>query len=154
MSQDAQTARNILQNWLLTCFQGDTTSELSKTQLYPYYQQISKLNNWPVLNIAIFFDILNSTFPNLKYDESANKIVGLKLILNVKQQLQLRNQIQFQEPNLTPSPTTNSPQLAGAVVQPIQQQQQQQQQQTNNESKQLNDEDKQQTDDKNRITAA
>jgi hypothetical protein len=153
-SQDAQAARNILQNWLLTCFHGDGTSELSKTQLYPYYQQISKLNNWPVLNIAIFFDILNSTFPNLKYDEPANKIVGLKLILNVKQQLQLRTQMQFQEPSLTQNQQltgsiTNSPQLSSLTVQ-ASRQQAQKEQQINNEPKQSNDEEKQQTDENNR----
>jgi hypothetical protein len=87
-----QDAKNVLCNWLITCFQADQKSELSKTQLYPYYQQIAKMNNWSVLPIPTFFDILNATFPNLKYDDTTNKILGLKLVLNVKQQLQLKQQ--------------------------------------------------------------
>ena len=41
-----QNAKNILCNWLITCFQAESSSELSKTQLYPYYQQIAKMNSW------------------------------------------------------------------------------------------------------------
>ncbi|RNA18036.1 AT-rich interactive domain-containing 2-like isoform X1 [Brachionus plicatilis] len=85
-----QQARTILRNWLLTCFQKDPNSELSKTQLYPYYQQISKYNNWPILTIPVFFEILNTTFPHLRYDEETNKLHGLKLVLNLKQQLELK----------------------------------------------------------------
>lgn len=53
-----QQAKNILCNWLRTCFQMDSTSEMSKTKLYPYYQQIAKINNWSVLTIPTFFEIL------------------------------------------------------------------------------------------------
>ena len=93
-SSQEQDAKNVLCNWLITCFQADPKSELSKTQLYPYYQQIAKMNNWSVLPIPTFFDILNATFPNLRYDDTTNKILGLKLVLNVKQQLQLKQQQQ------------------------------------------------------------
>jgi hypothetical protein len=43
-----QNAKNALCNWLTTCFQAEPDSELTKTQLYPYYQQIAKLNTWLV----------------------------------------------------------------------------------------------------------
>ncbi|CAF0976366.1 unnamed protein product [Brachionus calyciflorus] len=104
-----QHAKNILSNWLITCFQTDSNSELSKTQLYPYYQQISKYNNWPVLTIPTFFEILNSTFPHLRYDEDSNKIHGLKLILNLKQQLELKQK--FANISSTPVhiPTQSAP---------------------------------------------
>ena len=55
-----------------------------------------------MLTIPTFFDILNSTFPNLKYDENSNKIQGLKLVLKVQQQIQLKHQKQF-----SLSPTAN-----------------------------------------------
>lgn len=116
--QNDQKAKDVLCNWLTTCFQAETKSELSKTQLYPYYQQIAKMNNWSVLPIPTFFDILNATYPNLRYDDNTNKIHGLKLVLNVKQQLQLKQQQQqFQQPqqstntttsNITPTITTNN----------------------------------------------
>jgi hypothetical protein len=93
VNKNDQQAKNILCNWLVTCFHQDSSSELSKTQLYPYYQQIAKMNNWSVLTIPVFFEILNATFPNLKYDEQTSKIIGLKLVLNVKQQIQLKQQI-------------------------------------------------------------
>jgi hypothetical protein len=65
-----------------------------------------------VLTIPTFFEILNSTFPNLKYDENSNKIQGLKLVLNVKQQIQLKNQKQFiQQP-----PTQSNSILANTIA--------------------------------------
>ena len=63
----------------------------------------------PNNHLIFFFD---STFSNLKYDENSNKIQGLKLVLNVKQQIQLKNQKQFlQQPpsaNNTIVPTNNN----------------------------------------------
>ena len=53
-STQEQNAKNILCNWLVTCFQPEANSELSKTQLYPYYQQIAKLNSWFVLIYLLF----------------------------------------------------------------------------------------------------
>ena len=65
-----------------------------------------------MLTIPTFFEILNSTFPNLKYDENSNKIQGLKLVLNVKQQIQLKNQKQFIQQPLTQS----NPILANTIA--------------------------------------
>ena len=53
-----QQAKSVLCNWLRTCFQIDASSEISKTKLYPYYQQIAKMNNWNILTIPTFFEIL------------------------------------------------------------------------------------------------
>lgn len=75
----------------------DANSEISKTKLYPYYQQIAKMNNWNVLTIPTFFEILNATFPNLRYNDATNQIVGLKLAVNVKQQLQLKKEELIQQ---------------------------------------------------------
>ena len=58
-----------------------------------------------MLTIPTFFEILNTTFPNLKYDENTSKIQGLKLVLNVKQQIQLKNQKQLAKP--VPTTLTN-----------------------------------------------
>jgi hypothetical protein len=96
-NQNESQAKSILINWLTTCFQPDSGSELSKTQLYPYYQQIAKLNSWPVLVIPTFFELLNSTFPKLRYDDETNKIHGLKLVLTVKQQIENRQKQQQQQ---------------------------------------------------------
>jgi hypothetical protein len=71
------------------------------------------MNSWPVLTIPTFFEILNATFPHLKYDENSNKIHGLKLVLNVKQQIQLKNQ---QQPPLPPPPPPPPP-LPVAIAQ-------------------------------------
>lgn len=87
-SNQEQIAKNVLCNWLRTCFQVDSSSEISKTKLYPYYQQIAKINNWSVLTIPTFFEILNATFPNLRYND--NQITGIKLVVNIKQQLQMK----------------------------------------------------------------
>jgi hypothetical protein len=51
-------AKNALCNWLVSCFQSDSNAEISKTQLYPYYQQVAKNNKWNVLTIPTFFEIL------------------------------------------------------------------------------------------------
>ena len=83
-----QQAKNALCNWLVTCFQADPSSDLSKTQLYPYYQQTAKANKWSVLTIPTFFEILNATFPNLRYDEETNLIHGLKIVKSMSQQQQ------------------------------------------------------------------
>lgn len=88
VTNQEQQAKSILCNWLRTCFQMDSTSEMSKTKLYPYYQQIAKINNWTVLTIPTFFEILNATFPNLRYND--NQITGIKLVVNIKQQLQMK----------------------------------------------------------------
>lgn len=106
VSPTDQQSKNILCNWLITCFQADPTSELSKTQLYPYYQQIAKMNNWSIVSINTFFEILTATFPSLKFDDNANKIHGLKLVLNLKQQIQLRQKMLAQPGVITQESTT------------------------------------------------
>jgi hypothetical protein len=65
----------------------DPTSETSKIKLYLYYRNIAYVNNWTVLTIPAFFEILNATFPSLRHND--NQTTGIKLVVTIRQQLQM-----------------------------------------------------------------
>ena len=58
INENSKEAKNALCNWLVSCFEADASSEISKTQLYPFYMQSAKNNKWTILTIPTFFEIL------------------------------------------------------------------------------------------------